>query len=941
MSMELEDLFIKRVQGKLTDKWESYLRRYSNLFAEFKDRTISLLEIGIQNGGSLEVWASYFQNAEHIVGCDINPFCGLLEYDDARIKVIVGDATSRGTSSEILELSDSWDIVLDDGSHTSSDIIKAFSLYSGCVVNGGIYVVEDLHCSYWDAFEGGLSEPFSSISFFKRLADIVNHEHWGIDASRKSYLSDFADEYCCDFQEDTLARISSVEFTNSVCTIRFQPNTVNLLGRRIVRGTDELDGNNSTSFNGTLLIAPDQTNNAWSNLPPTLYMDLGKRERSSNELRAVNDAYIELIRSTELYISQLRDSQLLVKSLEDELNSAPFFLKGRYGQLLKKIKYTLDHIAPYSSKRRQSLKLASRILWRMSISAYRLSKSSLPIHSAYGNQSDLLPLNVVYGFSRGISPDYDQWIKDTEPSKETLIDQRSLSESYGDSTLLFSIILPIYKVPLEVLDKTIQSVRSQTWTSWELCIAFADKTNTENLDYLIQAAKDDERIKLVVLDDNEGISGNSNKALGLATGEFICLLDHDDELSPWSLFDMASHIRNNPDADFLYSDKDCTNSSGSIRMNPLFKPEWSPEMLYSVNYLTHFNVIRRKAVQLAGGWNSETDGAQDWDLFLRVSEKCRRILHVPSIHYHWRIIKGSTATGLQAKPYAARAQLKTLQDHVYRQRLACTVVPDLNNSYRLIWHVSNKPQIDLVIYGESGASSYLSTISMLEGYSDKIFTSVVIICDKTAMDDLRASLQNKPELPISYVLSVPGMKKAELVRIAIEQGKAPAVMLLDTSVVRLSQSSVIDMAGWTLLHPSISFCSPLILMADDTVVEAGRVVAANLQTQPLFRGSQLQKWGEFGGPLWYRNISCGSDLALIIKRDAIHLDYVTDKCEWQIAFTMLCKKSASYGLRALVSPYAKAYVANMPDLQGKWEESMRDDPYFHPHFNSVSPLSLG
>lgn len=941
MSMDLEDLFIKREQGKLTDKWESYLRKYSNLFVEFKDKAICLLEIGIQNGGSLEVWASYFHNAEHIVGCDINPLCGTLEYNDARIKVVVGDATSRNTSSKILESSNSWDIVLDDGSHTSSDIVKAFSLYSPCMRDGGIYVIEDLHCSYWDAFEGGLSEPFSSISFFKRLADIVNHEHWGIDASRQSYLSDFADEYCCDFHEDTLARISSVEFTNSVCTIRFQPNTVNLLGRRIVRGADDLEGNNSRSFNDTLLMAPDQTNNVWSNLPPSIYISLSKIEKSANELRAVTEAYTELIGNTEWYISQLQSSQLFVRSLEDELSSSPFFLKGSYGQLFKKIKHKLDEIAPYSSKRRLSLKLVSRLLWKISISAYRLSKFSPPIHKAHGNQPDLLPVNVVYGFSRGISRDYDQWIKHTEPSKETLIEQRSLSESYGESILLFSVILPIYKVPLEVLDKTIQSVRSQTWTSWELCIAFADKSNAENLNYLAQVAKDDKRIKLVVLDDNEGISGNSNKAFKQASGEFICLLDHDDELSPWSLFDMASHIRNNPEADFLYSDKDCINSSGTIRMNPLLKPEWSPEMLYSVNYLTHFNVMRRKVVQLAGGWNPETDGAQDWDLFLRVSEKCRRILRVPSIHYHWRIIKGSTATGLQAKPYAARAQLKTLQDHVYRQRLACTVVPDFNNSYRLIWHLANKPQIDLVIHGETETNSCLSTIRMLEGYSDNLFMSIVIICDKTTMNALRAAFQNKPQYSISYVLSVPGIQKAELVRRAIEQGKAPAVMLLDTSVVRLSQSSVVDMAGWALLHPSISFCSSLVLTTDDTVVEAGRVVATNWQTQPLFRGSQLQKWGEFGGPLWYRNISCGSDSALIIKRDAIHLDSVTDKCEWQTAFTMLCKNSASHGLRALVSPYAKAYVAKMPDLQGEWEESMRDDPYFHPHFNSASPLSLG
>ena len=158
-----------------------------------------------------------------------------------------------------------------------------------------------------------------------------------------------------------------------------------------------------------------------------------------------------------------------------------------------------------------------------------------------------------------------------------------------------------------------------------------------------------------LLAENLGISGNSNRALALASGDFVGLLDHDDTLTPFALYEAVKVINEKPDVDFIYSDKDLLNERGE-RVLPLFKPRWSPDPMLSANYVTHFCVMRTEHLRAIGGWRVETDGAQDWDLFLRVIERSRRIEFIDKVLYHWRMIETSVAFGgLLAKPYAARA----------------------------------------------------------------------------------------------------------------------------------------------------------------------------------------------------------------------------------------------------------------------------------------------
>lgn len=224
--------------GKVSDKWASYFPIYDRLFREIRQAPIRLLEIGVHNGGSLEILAKYFPNAAQIVGCDIDPLCGTLHYDDPRISVVVGDINSRAVFDRIVGEVAPIDVLLDDGSHKSSDIVSSFLFYFPSLAPGGLYVIEDTHTLYAEAWGGGIRNPRSALHLFKLLTDVVNYEHWQKDVALAAYLSGF-------FPQNAVPAfivegwIESVEFQNSIVVIRKAKQGGHAkLGTRVLTGTE-------------------------------------------------------------------------------------------------------------------------------------------------------------------------------------------------------------------------------------------------------------------------------------------------------------------------------------------------------------------------------------------------------------------------------------------------------------------------------------------------------------------------------------------------------------------------------------------------------------------------------------------------------------------------------------------------------------------------------
>ncbi len=241
--------------GKVSDKWSSYLSAYEDFFSPFRQHPINILEIGILNGGHLEVLSRYFPNAKNIIGCDIDPKCRSLSYADDRIKVVVADAYSDEAEGEISAIAPTLDIVIEDGTHVQRDVVSAFVKYFPSVSDGGLFLVEDLHTSYWESYGGGLFHPFSAYAFFRRLTDVINAEHWNTGISVEDFMKSQSVYFGVDFPIALLTSVHSITFQNSICAIKKAPSNKNLLGQRIFGGS---------SVSQTPFAWPKQTTNIFS-----------------------------------------------------------------------------------------------------------------------------------------------------------------------------------------------------------------------------------------------------------------------------------------------------------------------------------------------------------------------------------------------------------------------------------------------------------------------------------------------------------------------------------------------------------------------------------------------------------------------------------------------------------------------------------------------------
>jgi len=295
--------------------------------------------------------------------------------------------------------------------------------------------------------------------------------------------------------------------------------------------------------------------------------------------------------------------------------------------------------------------------------------------------------------------EYKLWCKlyDTvSPSHLAAIKKLSSGLAYQP---VFSIVMPVYNAPVIFLKKAIDSVINQAYQNWELCIA-DDKSTNEAVGKLLKEYKaKDDRIKIVFREINGHISKASNSALAFATGDFIVLLDQDDELPAHSLYMVASVLNKNKNLEIIYSDEDKMDESGN-RFDPYFKTDWNRELFYGQNMISHLGVYKHALIKKIGGFREGYEGSQDYDLALRCIEhlKPEQIYHIPHVLYHWRALNGSTAITISNKSYAVSAGLRALQDHFSRTAQRATPVENIHNSFRIKWALPKKvPLVSIII----------------------------------------------------------------------------------------------------------------------------------------------------------------------------------------------------------------------------------------------------
>ena len=417
--------------------------------------------------------------------------------------------------------------------------------------------------------------------------------------------------------------------------------------------------------------------------------------------------------------------------------------------------------------------------------------------------------------------EYGTWYKKHRTSIQELDRQRTVKFVYSPK---FSILVPTYNTPEKSLRERIESVTMQTYSNVELCIA--DASTDENVGKIIKSYSDsDDRVKYLKLEENDGISGNTNKAFTIATGDYIGLLDHDDALELDALYEVVKSLQE-IHYDVIYTDEDKCDSEMTTFMDPNFKPDYSPDLLLSGNYITHFFVTKKEIVDKVGGFRSEYDGAQDFDFIFRCIENAENVKHIAKILYHWRMHNNSTAGNPNSKSYAYLAGRKAVDDHIKRIGGVATVEnTDMLGIYHPIFDVSDNPLVSIIIVNKNNSKNLEKCIDSL--FNVNSYSNIEILIADNNSDDretkkLYKSLDEKYE-NVKVLRSKEDRKQQELNNKTAKKASGEYLLFLDSNICINSENAIADMLGHCK-RSEVGVVGGKILNTDRTVHSAGFVL---------------------------------------------------------------------------------------------------------------------
>ncbi len=437
------------------------------------------------------------------------------------------------------------------------------------------------------------------------------------------------------------------------------------------------------------------------------------------------------------------------------------------------------------------------------------------------------------------------------------------------TTPLFSILMPTYKSDRTFLKRAIDSVKAQTDARWELCIVDDGSRDVGLHEFLEQQARNESRISYRRLSNNIGIAAASNEALLMARGEFVALLDHDDELALHALSAMAAAIEQTPIADMLYSDEDKIDNDG-VRSGPFFKPDWSPEFFLSCMYTCHLGVYRRSLVEAVGGFRTAFNLAQDYDLAFRVSVKARAIVHVPDVLYHWRTLPTSTASGHEAKPAAELAARRAVQAHVDAEGLAGHVKPGpIPGTHRVKLELLGEPLITIVIPTaarrlEPGTPRWyiLDLLRSIHDRSTYRNYEIILIDNGDVEPALQEQLRDFDVVTVTY--REPIFNMSEKVNFGVAAARGEFIVLLNDDMTIITPDWLEELVAW-LQRPGIVGVGGKLLFPDGRVQHAGILMLAQGPSHVYYGAADVDA-GLVGSALTIRNYSAVTGACLAVRK---------------------------------------------------------------------------
>ena len=546
----------------------------------------------------------------------------------------------------------------------------------------------------------------------------------------------------------------------------------------------------------------------------------------------------------------------------------------------------------------------------------RAQHPSTPTAAALGLEESWRNYNAIFEPMHGDAVSYERWIEAVEAPQIPSLAQQQASMQGWPWKPTISIVLPTYNTPPPLLRECLDSVLAQTYPHWELCIADDASTQPQVKALIEQYAARDRRIKFVLRTHNGHISECSNSALALATGEFVALLDHDDMLPAHALFTVVQVLQEQPAAQIIYSDEDKLDPEGR-RCDPFFKPDWSPDLLYSQNYMTHLLVYRRQLLHDVGGFRKGYEGSQDYDLLLRSIARLPSqadIVHIPQVLYHWRMAEGSTATGHAQKDYATAAALRALQDHMDQCHPGVRMEVTQPGIYRHRWPLpADPPLVSLIIPTRDGLEHLRTCIeSILKKTTYPNYEILVVDNQSSCMHTLEYMRQLEKDRIYGGHIRVlkydHPFNYSAINNFAATRARGSVLGLINNDVEVIGGEWLSEMVSHAV-RPDIGCVGAKLYYPDGTLQHAGVVLGIGGVAGHSHKYFPGDSEGYFGRLRTIHNVSAVTGAVLVVRKKIFEKVNGLNAADLTVAFNDVdfCIKVRQAGYMNLWTPFGELY----------------------------------
>lgn len=523
---------------------------------------------------------------------------------------------------------------------------------------------------------------------------------------------------------------------------------------------------------------------------------------------------------------------------------------------------------------------------------------------------------------------------------------------------MISVIVGIYKTPLHMLKQAIDSIIHQTRSDWELILVDDCSNNQQIADLIMQYHDADKRVKCFFRSQNGNISEANNTGLEYATASFYTILDHDDALHPEAFYHVSTAIAENADVDYIYSDEDKLTEDGKSCFGPFFKPDWSPEYIIAMMYTCHMSIFRTELVKSIGGYNSKFDGAQDYDLALRVVNRTKNIIHLPMVLYHWRVWENSTASSIDAKPDSLERARKAIIDHLdYKHDNYSITDAVIRGHFRVDFYPKEESLVSIVIPTANGD---MEINGQIERHINAVCEGIL---EKTEYKNYEIVVVHNGDLDdgqLTWFNSMDNVKlchyQSEEFSLAekINQGAAAAageyLVIMNDDIRVISPDWLTQMLGM-VQREGVGVVGPKLLFPDNTIQHAGVVLLGGLPGHAYYQyPSDAHGYGL--GAAVNRNYSAVTG-ACAITPTKLYNELGGYSSRYPLNYN-----DVDYCLRAAALGYRSVYLANVElyHYEGvskdggrsvgdteidkfleDWSDKMKFDPYYNPTLSQLRP----